>query len=246
MSEHERQKDGKRPLLVRWLGTVPYAEALTMQEALVAARRRGEASDQLLLLEHPPVITLGRGSDRAHVLLTREELRERGVELHETGRGGDVTYHGPGQLVGYPILAIPRERRDAHRYLRDLEQILIRAVAHYGIEAGRIEGLTGIWVGQEKIAAVGVRLGTGWITSHGFALNVNLDLEGFEAIVPCGIRDRGVTSMARLCPEAPLPREVAARTALELAAAFGLDPVAPDDPDERLALPGAPGLSSSP
>ena len=233
------------PLLVRWLGRVPYSAALTLQESLVAARRRGEVPDHLLLLEHPPVITLGRGSDPGHVLCSPEELSRRGVELHETGRGGDVTYHGPGQLVGYPILAIPESRRDAHRYLRDLEQVLIRTVAVYGIQAGRIEGLTGIWVGDEKLAAIGVRLSTGWITSHGFALNVDPDAEGFATIVPCGIRDRGVTSIRRLSGRTPRMREVAATAAREFAKHFGLEAAPADDPRERLAISDDPGLSSS-
>jgi len=233
------------PLLVRWLGNVPYSAALTLQDSLVAKRKRGEVPDQLLLLEHPPVITLGRGSDPAHVLCSPEELERRGVELHEAGRGGDVTYHGPGQLVGYPILAIPESRRDAHRYLRDLEEVLIHTVAAYGIEAGRVEGLTGIWVGEEKLAAIGVRLSTGWITSHGFALNIDPDPEGFATIVPCGIQDRGVTSLARLCEHPVEIREVAAIAAAAFARHFGLEPVLPDDPRERLAIPDNPGLSSS-
>lgn len=240
----DRDGGSRPPLLVRWLGTVPYGEALALQESLVTSRRRGEIPDQLLLLEHPPVITLGRGSDPAHVLCSTEELSRRGVELHEAGRGGDVTYHGPGQLVGYPILAIPAERRDAHLYLRDLEEVLIRAVAGYGIAAGRVEGLTGIWVGEEKLAAIGVRLSTGWITSHGFALNVDPDPEGFATIVPCGIHDRGVTSLARLGDRSPGIREVASRVAAEFAEHFALQATFSDDPRERLASPDDPGLSS--
>ena len=237
--------DSLSPLLVRWLGRVPYSAALTLQERLVASRRRGDVPDQLLLLEHPPVITLGRGSDPAHLLCSPEELTRRGVELHEAGRGGDVTYHGPGQLVGYPILALPAERRDAHRYLRDLEEVLIRTVATYGIEAGRVEGLTGIWVGDEKLAAIGVRLSTGWITSHGFALNVDPDLAGFDTIVPCGIRERGVTSIAHLSCDRPTTREVASIAAAAFARRFDLAPVLSQDPREQLAIPGDPGLSSS-
>ena len=211
------------PLLARWLGRVDYTEATEMQESLVRRRRRGEVGDTLLLLEHPPVITLGRGSERKNVLLDESELAARGIEIHETGRGGDVTYHGPGQLVGYPVLALAGERRDAHRYLRDLEQALIDAVATYGVEAGRVEGLTGVWVGGNKLAAIGVRLGTGWITSHGFALNVATDLSEFETIVPCGIADRGVTSLDRLLGRAPALEQIAARVATEIATTFGLD-----------------------
>lgn len=205
------------PLLIRWLGRVGYGEALAMQERLVAARRDG-GPDTLLLLEHPPVVTLGRRSDPDHLLLDERQLRRRGIELYETGRGGDVTFHGPGQLVGYPIIQLPPDRRDAHRYLRDLEQALIDTVGSYGVSATRLPGLTGVWVGREKLAAIGVRLSTGWITSHGFALNVSVDLEGFESIVPCGIADRGVTSLARLLGVVPEVREVAARAAQHLTA----------------------------
>ena len=196
-----------------WLGRVPYGEALRLQEERVAARRAGLSPDALLLLEHPPVITLGRSADRAHVLEAVDVLARRGIEVHECGRGGDVTYHGPGQLVGYPIVQLGPERRDVHRYLRDLEQALIDAVAELGVEAHRADGLTGVWVGAQKLAAIGVRLSTGWITSHGFALNVASDLSGFSTIVPCGIRGRGVTSLARLTG-----REIPLRSAARLVA----------------------------
>jgi lipoyl(octanoyl) transferase len=188
-----------RALEVRRLGVVPYAEALALQQRLVEERRAGAIDDQLLLLEHPPVITLGartRG-DRSHVLATEPELREAGIELAEAGRGGDVTYHGPGQLVGYPILDLRPDRCDVHRYVRDLEQMLIGVVAGFGVAATRAPGLTGIWVGPDKLAAIGVRISR-WITSHGFALNVATDLSHFRHIVPCGIADRGVTSLGRL------------------------------------------------
>jgi lipoyl(octanoyl) transferase len=166
------------------------------------------------------VITLGRGSDRNHLLVDELELARRGIELHHCGRGGDVTFHGPGQLVGYPILALRGERRDAHRYLRDLEEALIRAVGDLGVAAGREPGLTGIWAGGEKLAAIGVRLSTGWITSHGFALNVSTNLDGFSSIVPCGIRDRGVTSMARLLGRPVDMHDVGTRVAARLAEVF--------------------------
>ena len=207
-----------------WLGRVPYAEALRLQDERVAARRAGTAPDTLLLLEHPPVITLGRSADRANVLDGVEALARRGIEVHECGRGGDVTYHGPGQLVGYPIVQLAPERRDVHRYLRDLEQGLIDAVAELGVEAHRAPGLTGVWVGSEKLAAIGVRLSTGWITSHGFALNVAPDLSGFAAIVPCGLRGRGVTSLARLTSR-EIPLDSAARLVGRcIARALGLAP----------------------
>ena len=196
-------------LSVCWLGRVDYRAGLALQERLVEGRRQGRNDDTLVLLEHPPVITLGRGSDPAHVLLDAEHLARRGIELHEIGRGGDVTYHGPGQLVGYPVIRLEGAEKDAHAYLRNLERGLIGIAAHYGIEAGRIDGLTGIWVGDEKLGAIGVRLSTGWITSHGFALNVTTDLGGFSSIVPCGIRGRGVTSLARLLGWSPPLVEVA-------------------------------------
>lgn len=224
----------REPLLVRWLGRVGYSEALRLQDSVVRSRRQGACPDTLLLLEHPPVVTLGRRGDPDHVLLDRDALARRGIELHETGRGGDVTFHGPGQLVGYPIVRLPPSRRDAHRYLRDLEQALIRTAASYSLDAGRVAGLTGVWVEGAKLAAIGVRLNTGWITSHGFALNVSTDLTQFEAIVPCGIADRGVTSLARLLGEPPDLREVAARVAVRVADVLGLEPTLPDAPAERL------------
>lgn len=186
----------RRPLDVRRLGTVPYADALEIQADLVRQRRAGEIPDTLLLLEHPHVITLGSGSHEEHVLLSAEERAERGIELFPTGRGGDVTYHGPGQLVGYPILDLKPDRQDLHRYLRDLEEALILALAGFGLVAGRKDGLTGAWVEDRKLAAIGVRVSSGWITSHGFALNVATDLSFFGAIVPCGIRQHGVGSLS--------------------------------------------------
>jgi lipoyl(octanoyl) transferase len=186
-----------RVLDVRKLGLVSYQDALALQRLLVDDRRAGRIGDTLLLLEHPHVITLGVRGGRSHVLATAEVLAARGVEIHETGRGGDVTYHGPGQIVGYPILDLNPDRRDVHQYVRDLEEVLIRTAADFGIAAGRVSGLTGVWVGDEKLAAIGVRIAR-WITSHGFALNVTTDLDYFSLIVPCGIADRGVTSMSRL------------------------------------------------
>lgn len=213
------------PLEVRWLGRIAYDEALGLQRRLVEARRRGEVPDQLLLLEHPHVITLGVKvrADRSHILAEDSELAARGVTVHEAGRGGDVTYHGPGQLVGYPILDLAPERCDLHRYVRDLEETLIRTVARYGISAGRVAGLTGVWVGDEKVAAIGVRVSR-WITSHGFALNVAPDLDYFGLIVPCGITGRGVTSMARLSGRPLTPEEVAPAVVEAFRAVFGHEP----------------------
>jgi len=191
-------EDGLRPLEVRILGRLPYEEGLALQEELVRRRRLEEIPDQLLLLEHPHVITLGTSSQSEHLLFSAAEREARGIQLFEAGRGGDVTYHGPGQLVGYPILDLKPDRRDLHRYLRDLEQALILALDSFGISSGREKGLTGVWVPQGKLAAIGVRVSSGWITSHGFALNVEPDLSYFSSIIPCGIQDRPVTSMARL------------------------------------------------
>ena len=188
-----------RPLIVRRLGLVSYADALTLQRELVTRRVAGETEDVLLLLQHPHVLTLGvkTGESRQHVVATPARLAELGVELHETGRGGDVTYHGPGQIIGYPIISLKPDRCDVHRYVRDLEETMIRVTGDYQIEAGRIEGLSGAWVGSEKIGAIGVRIQR-WVTSHGFAYNLNTDLDFFKLIVPCGIADRGVTSLQRL------------------------------------------------
>jgi lipoyl(octanoyl) transferase len=178
---------------------MPYAEALALQRSLVEERRAGRIDDMLLLVEHPHVLTLGVRGDggRSHILVTPETLASRGVEVHETGRGGDVTYHGPGQIVGYPIIDLKPDRCDVHRYVRDLEDVLIRTAAAYGVVGERVEGLTGVWVGREKLAAIGVRIAR-WITSHGFAFNASTNLEYFNLIVPCGIADRGVTSLERL------------------------------------------------
>lgn len=178
------------------LGRVPFDEALELQRRLQRARIRGRVPDTILLLEHPPVITLGRGTKGGNVKLGEERLNALGFTVHEIGRGGDVTYHGPGQIVGYPILDLSPDRKDVRRYVRDLEELMIRTVSGYGVEASRIDGLNGTWVGQNKIGAVGVRI-SGWVTMHGFALNVSTDLDHFSVIVPCGIEGKGVTSLER-------------------------------------------------
>jgi lipoyl(octanoyl) transferase len=219
-------------LAVRRLGRLPYAAGLDLQARLVADRQAGRVPDTLLLLEHEPVFTLGRNARRENVLLPEPELRRRGFDVFETGRGGDVTYHGPGQVVGYPILDLAPDRQDVHRYVRDLEEVMIRACADYGVAAGRVAGLTGAWVGADKIGAIGVRLSR-WVTSHGFALNVANDLAPFDLIVPCGIRieGRGVTSLTRLLGR-PVPvAEVMDRLATHMAAVF----------DRTLALEGPDG-----
>jgi lipoyl(octanoyl) transferase len=187
-----------QPLEVRRLGVVPYAQGIELQRALVEERRAGRVPDLLLLLEHPHVITLGvkRDASKSHLLATPEVLAARRVEVHESGRGGDITYHGPGQIVGYPILDLRPDRCDVHRYVRDLEEVMIRAAADFSVAAGRVKGLTGAWVGPDKLGAIGVRISR-WITSHGFALNVATDLSYFDLIVPCGIASGGVTSLER-------------------------------------------------
>lgn len=208
-------------LEVRRLGSVSYGEGLALQDRLVRERRAGEIGDTLLLLEHPHVITLGTGSHAENVLIGPEERARRGIELFPTGRGGDVTYHGPGQLVGYPILDLKPDRCDLHRYLRDLEEALILLVGEFGLVGTRREGMTGVWVGDRKIAAIGVRVSSGWITSHGFALNVNTDLAFFDSIIPCGITDYGVTSLSAELDgpvEMGVVEDAAAR---QLAAMFG-------------------------
>ena len=197
-----------RELAVLRPGTVPYAEALELQSELVGRRRGGEIPDTVILLEHPHVITLGSGSDPRNVLVDEQERARLGIELFEAGRGGDVTYHGPGQLVAYPILDLKPDRKDLHRYLRDLEDVLIRVAADYGIEASRSQAGTGVWTERGKLAAIGIRVSSGWITSHGIALNVRSDLSYFRTIVPCGIADEGVTSLELELDGAPGMDEV--------------------------------------
>jgi len=211
-----------RTLTVHRLGRVEYQDGLGLQALFARARREGKVGDVLLLLEHPPVLTLGRGASRVDVLASAGVLEARGVEVHETDRGGEVTYHGPGQIVGYPILDLAPDRKDVRRHVRSVEEGMIRALAEHGIEAGRIGKWPGVWVGSEaggdarKIGAVGVHIAR-WITTHGFALNVNPALEDFQLIVPCGIREAGVTSMERELGDPP------ALAAVEesLARAFG-------------------------
>ncbi|MGH9939827.1 MAG: lipoyl(octanoyl) transferase LipB [Blastocatellia bacterium] len=180
------------------LGLTSYAEALVLQEGLVERRKRDEVSDQFLLLEHPHVITLGRAANRANVLADDTARAQFGVELFETGRGGDVTYHGPGQLVGYPIIKLSPGHQDIRRYVRSIQEVLIRSARDFGVEAEPRGGdFIGVWVGEEKLAAIGIRISR-WVTMHGFAFNVMTNLDYFQLIVPCGIRGRGVTSLEKL------------------------------------------------
>ena len=178
-------------------GTVGYLDAWQLQRDLVAARQDGRGRDVLLLLEHPPVYTLGKRTDRAHLLADEAWLQRRGIEVVEVDRGGDITYHGPGQLVGYPVLRLS-STRGVVGYVRALEEVLIRVLATYGVPGDRVDGYTGVWVGEAKVAAIGVRVASKGVTSHGFALNVTSDLDHFGGIVPCGIPDRDVCSLASL------------------------------------------------
>ena len=208
------------PLQVRRLGLVPYADGLELQRQLVEERKAGTIPDTLLLLQHPHVLTIGVKKDgRSHILASPDRLSSLGVDVIETGRGGDVTYHGPGQLVGYPILDLNPDRRDVHQYVRDLEEVMIRVCADYGLEAGRVKGFSGAWIKDEKIGAIGVRISR-WITSHGFAFNVATDIDFFNLIVPCGIADRGVTSLAAKVGRAPAMSEVEDRLVEHFAAVF--------------------------
>lgn len=203
------------------LGQVEYGTALELQRSLVALRKEGRIADTLLLLEHPPVITLGRNADRSNVLASDELLKQRGVELFECDRGGDVTYHGPGQLVGYPIFDLRgfEPKLGAVAFVRRVEEALIRTCADFGIEAERVAGRTGVWTRGGKIAAIGVHISRG-VTSHGFALNVSTDLEAFQLIVPCGISDKPVTSMAQELGRAPGLDEVAQSVARNFGRVF--------------------------
>jgi lipoate-protein ligase B len=193
----------KSRLEIEWLGEVPYGDALALQEEAIAARRAQIVGDRLLLLEHPPVVTLGRSAKPENLLIAKDVLADRGVELFETRRGGDVTYHAPGQLVGYLVVDLAaRDEPDVHRFLRDIEGALIQALAALGVPGCRLDGMTGVFVADpangspRKIASIGIGL-RHWVTWHGFALNVSVDLSGFDAIVPCGLHGVEMTSVAR-------------------------------------------------
>src|SRR6267378_181829 len=208
------------------LGLIGYAEAYALQKRVVAARKADAIEDALLLCEHPPVITLGRSGKRENLLASEHVLRQKGVEFQPSDRGGDITYHGPGQIVGYPILNLGAIRRDVMWYVRMLEEAMIRATAEFGITAERVAGKTGIWVRagstEEKLAAIGVRISR-WVTSHGFAYNVSTDLRNFDLIVPCGIADRKATSLEKLLGRSVEPKEVAPKIAKHLGELLGLE-----------------------
>lgn len=231
-----------REVTAHWLGRVAYGEALALQERLVAARIKGEVGDTLLLVEHPPVITLGRGAKPLHVLADEATRHRLGVEFFETGRGGDVTYHGPGQLVAYPIFDLKPDRCDVRRYVRDLGRVMTLLAKEHGVASGMIEGdpkLIGVWADLDtpskweepttasslgarnigKIGAIGVRLSR-WVTMHGFALNALTDLAAYGLIVPCGITDRAVTSLLALNGSAPTVEELAKESMVAFAKVF--------------------------
>jgi lipoyl(octanoyl) transferase len=211
------QRPPSRDVQLIHAGRMDYLAAWKWQRILVRQRSSGAIGDTLVLIEHPHTYTLGRSAKEGHLLITPEQLVEQSIALVETDRGGDITYHGPGQVVGYPILKLSQHGGDLLRYLRRLEETLIVALARYGVTAGRIEGLTGVWVGDAKIAAIGVKLSASGVTQHGFALNVATDLRYFQQIVPCGIADKGVTSLERLLGTAPPHNDVER----EIGAAFG-------------------------
>jgi len=207
-------------------GSIGYAEAWALQKRVAAARKAGAIEDVLLLCEHPHVITQGRNGKREHLLTSEHVLRQKGVEFHTTDRGGDITYHGPGQIVGYPILNLGAIRRDVVWYVRMLEEAMIRATAEFGVAAERVAGKTGIWVkngnAEEKLAAIGVHISR-WVTSHGFAYNVSTDLRYFDLIVPCGIAGCKATSLEKLLGDSVKRKDVAPRIAQHLGEVFGLE-----------------------
>lgn len=205
-----------RQFACHWLGRIGYGEAHELQVRLQQARTQGTIGDTVLMLEHTPVVTMGRSAKAQHLLETSETLRSRGYEVHEVGRGGDVTYHGPGQLVVYPILDLKPDRKDVRKYVASLEETMIRTCADYGLRASRIEGLNGTWIDDRKVGAVGVRISR-WVTMHGFALNVCTDLSQFEVIIPCGIEDKGVTSLEKELGRSVQLQEVKERAAEHLA-----------------------------
>ena len=209
---------------IRWLGRLGYEEARILQEAFAKDRAQGLIPDTLILLEHPPTVTLGRCGQESNLLVPRELLEKQGIAVYRTDRGGDVTFHGPGQLVGYPVVDVRNREGRVGRYLRDLERVLISSLAEFGVEGRTIPKLTGVWAGNEKIAAIGIKVNARGITGHGFALNLTTDLSYFDKIVPCGIRDKGVTSLERVLGH-PVPMiEAAKKVADAFVRVFDMEP----------------------
>ena len=220
-----------RPGMLRDLGRIGYAEAFDLQKNLVDQRKRGLIPDQLLIVEHPHVITLGRNGHMQNLLASEEVLERAGIEFHATNRGGDITYHGPGQVVGYPIFDLREWKRDVVAYVRTLERVILDSLAEFGIEGGRVPGCTGVWVNGKKVAAIGVHISR-WVTSHGFALNHTTDLSYFQYIVPCGIT-KPVTSMRELGSN-PTRDQVVGALARNFSKQFGLDFIRQDQQVEAL------------
>jgi lipoyl(octanoyl) transferase len=221
----------KQPQKICWvveLGLVPYESACALQRRLVESRKAGGIPDVLLLCEHPHVITLGRNGKREHLLASERLLAQRNIAFHPTDRGGDITYHGPGQIVGYPILDLTEHRRDVRWYVAQIEEVMLRATSDFGVPAMRVEGRHGVWVdtpaGQEKLAALGVHLSR-WVTSHGFAYNVSTDLRYFEFIVPCGMAGKRATSLERVLGRSVPRQEVSSRLTAHFGKVFGLEMV---------------------
>ena len=209
------------------LGVVDYGKAYQLQKQILREHLRGTGTNSLLLLQHAPVITIGRSGSRDNILAPEPALSLAGIQVYEIERGGDVTYHGPGQLTGYPIIDLRCFKKDVHWYLRQLEEVIISVLAGYGIVGGRIEGYTGVWVGNEKVAAIGIAIRR-WITYHGFALNVHPDMSHFGMITPCGITGKGVTSLENLLGYRVYMDEVMDRTASAFAEVFDVDLVHSD------------------
>ncbi len=205
-------------------GLMGYADALALQKQRIQERKADIIPDTLILLEHPHVLTLGRNARRENLLIGAEQLTRTGATIFETDRGGDITYHGPGQLVGYPILNLAQHRRDVAWYMRSLEEVLIGLASSYRVDACRVRGMTGVWVGNDKLAALGVHISR-WVTSHGFALNVNTDLRYFDWIIPCGLRDKGVTSLEKLLGRRVEMFEAADRVVASFGKVFGFEMV---------------------
>jgi lipoyl(octanoyl) transferase len=220
-------------------GVVDYEESLRLQHERVIARKAGDIADTLLLLEHPPVYTLGRNANRENILFSPDRLRRLGAQVFETDRGGDITFHGPGQLVGYPIFDLTRHRRDLAWYMHSLEEVFIRVAGDFGIGAERIDGARGVWVGNDKLVAMGVHVSR-WVTSHGFAFNVNTDLRFFDWIVPCGLHGKGVTSLQKL-----LGRTVSMDVVIEcvirhFGTVFGLETKGPEQQEKLTGRQASP------
>jgi lipoyl(octanoyl) transferase len=235
-------------LLTIDLGLISYNDAYALQQRVVAARKANAIEDVLLLCEHPHVITLGRNANKSNLLASENILRQKNVELHATNRGGDITYHGPGQVVGYPILNLDKIKRDVGWYVRTLEEAMIRASADFGVTAFRVPGKTGIWVqaapAEEKLGAIGVHISR-WVTSHGFAYNVATDLRNFDLIIPCGIADRRATSLEKLLQRAVSLDEVKPRLTRHLAELISRNPISVAREELEMRLAAVPASQNS-